>query len=138
MEDDRANLAELYQQAQEEKAAFLELNQNLQRKLSDYLRTVKKNEVYLRPPTRYPPLPPPLTHPSRTFSHPSPSHPFFHPHHRRTRSRKRRVLPIRSSATSSVSRRSPSCGTTLTLTTHHSTLTLSLTLTLTLTTHLSP
>jgi len=31
-------------QAQEEKAAFLELNQNLQRKLSDYLRTVKKNE----------------------------------------------------------------------------------------------
>ena len=45
MEDDHANLAELYQQAQEEKAAFLELNQNLQRKLSDYLRTVKKNEV---------------------------------------------------------------------------------------------
>ena len=45
MEDDRANLAELYQQAQEEKAAFLELNQNLQRKLAEYLRTVKKNEV---------------------------------------------------------------------------------------------
>ena len=75
MEDDRANLAELYQQAQEEKAAFLELNQNLQRKLSDYLRTVKKNEVYHRPPTRYPPLPPPLAHPSRTSSRPSPTHP---------------------------------------------------------------
>ena len=44
MEDDRANLAELYQQAHEEKAAFLELNQTLQRKLVDYLRTVKKNE----------------------------------------------------------------------------------------------
>ena len=64
MEDDRANLAELYQQAQEEKAAFLELNQNLQRKLAEYLRTVKKNEV------------PPATHPIHTASprltHPSP------------------------------------------------------------------
>ena len=64
MEDDRANLAELYQQAQEEKAAFLELNQSLQRKLAEYLRTVKKNEV------------PHATHPMHTASprltHPSP------------------------------------------------------------------
>jgi hypothetical protein len=42
VEEDKANLAELFKQAQEEKAAFLDLNQMLQRKLSDHLRTVKK------------------------------------------------------------------------------------------------
>jgi hypothetical protein len=41
-EEDKANLAELFKQAQEEKATFLDLNQTLQRKLSDHLRTVKK------------------------------------------------------------------------------------------------
>ena len=39
-----ANLAELFKQAQEEKATFLDLNQTLQRKLSEHLRTVKKAE----------------------------------------------------------------------------------------------
>jgi len=41
-EEDKANLAELFKQAQEEKATFLDLNQTLQRKLSEHLRTVKK------------------------------------------------------------------------------------------------
>ena len=68
MEDDHANLAELYQQAQEEKAAFLELNQNLQRKLSDYLRTVKKNEV---PSDHRPPHPPPIPAPHTALTHSS-------------------------------------------------------------------
>ena len=42
VEEDKANLAELFKQAQEEKATFLDLNQTLQRKLSEHLRTVKK------------------------------------------------------------------------------------------------
>jgi len=42
VEEDKANLAELFKQAQEEKATFLDLNQTLQKKLSDHLRTVKK------------------------------------------------------------------------------------------------
>mmetsp|Transcript_53665 Transcript_53665/g.117027 ORF Transcript_53665/g.117027 Transcript_53665/m.117027 type:complete len:543 (-) Transcript_53665:426-2054(-) len=39
-----ANLTELFQQAEEEKAAFAEMNQNLQRKLAEHLRTVKKSD----------------------------------------------------------------------------------------------
>ena len=42
VEEDKANLAELFKQAQEEKATFLDLNLTLQRKLSEHLRTVKK------------------------------------------------------------------------------------------------
>jgi len=43
-EEERANLAELFKQAQEEKVAYLELNQNLQRKLAEYLRSAKKTD----------------------------------------------------------------------------------------------
>ena len=42
VEEEKANLAELFKQAQEEKATFLDLNQALQRKLSDHLHTIKK------------------------------------------------------------------------------------------------
>merc|ERR1719291_754681 len=38
------NLAELFKGAQEEKTSSLETNQALQRKLADYLRTVKKSD----------------------------------------------------------------------------------------------
>eukprot|EP00324_Dicrateria_rotunda_P007015 CAMPEP_0206171500 /NCGR_PEP_ID=MMETSP1474-20131121/42515_1 /ASSEMBLY_ACC=CAM_ASM_001110 /TAXON_ID=97495 /ORGANISM="Imantonia sp., Strain RCC918" /LENGTH=81 /DNA_ID=CAMNT_0053578989 /DNA_START=18 /DNA_END=260 /DNA_ORIENTATION=+ len=41
-EEERANLAELFKQAQEEKVAFLDLNQTLQRKLAEHLRSTKK------------------------------------------------------------------------------------------------
>ena len=43
-EEERANLAELFKQAQEEKVAYLELNQGLQRKLADHLRSAKKSD----------------------------------------------------------------------------------------------
>ena len=42
VEEDKANLAELFKQAQEEKATFVELNQALQKKVGDQLRTAKK------------------------------------------------------------------------------------------------
>jgi len=43
-EEERANLAELFKQAQEEKVSYLELNQTLQRKLAEHLRQVKKTD----------------------------------------------------------------------------------------------
>lgn len=43
---ERTNLAELFKQAQEEKAFCLEKNQGLQRRLADYLRTVKKSDEH--------------------------------------------------------------------------------------------
>ena len=42
VEEDKANLAELFKQAQEEKATFLDLNQVLQKKLAEHLRTSAK------------------------------------------------------------------------------------------------
>jgi len=42
VEEDKANLAELFKQAQEEKVTFLDLNQVLQKKLGEHLRTAKK------------------------------------------------------------------------------------------------
>jgi len=43
---ERTNLAELFKQAQEEKAFCLEKNQGLQRRLAEYLRTVKKSDEH--------------------------------------------------------------------------------------------
>jgi len=42
VEEDKSNLAELFKQAQEEKATFLDLNQVLQKKLAEHLRTSAK------------------------------------------------------------------------------------------------
>jgi len=42
VEEDKANLAELFKQAQEEKQSFLDLNQVLQKKLGEHLRSMKK------------------------------------------------------------------------------------------------